>query len=106
MDRKKGFFVNIGFFIGGIALLAIFFSPALGAEPPGSGKLLPRAYEGAPPLIPHDIEGLEGACLTCHFEGAAGAPIVPHPDRLRCQQCHVTQDLTVKPFKESTFKRR
>ena len=68
------------------------------APPPGSGKLLPRAYEGAPPLIPHDIEGMEGACLACHFEVTAGAPIAPHPDRASCQQCHVTQDLQVKPF--------
>lgn len=39
---------------------------------PGSSKVLPRAYPGAPPQIPHNIDGLKpitasnNACLGCH----------------------------------------
>jgi nitrate reductase cytochrome c-type subunit len=73
------------------------------APAPGSGKRLPRMYDGAPPQIPHNIAGLEGACLGCHLEGAQGATIVPHPDRPTCQQCHVTQDPSVKPLVKNTF---
>ncbi|WP_424319890.1 nitrate reductase cytochrome c-type subunit [Candidatus Methylomirabilis sp.] len=62
-------------------------------------KRLPRAYEGAPPLIPHDAEARKGMCLVCHEFGIAGAPITPHPTRNDfCLQCHVGQDLSVKAF--------
>ena len=62
-------------------------------------KRLHRAYEGAPPLIPHDAEARKGACLVCHGTGVAGAPIVPHPTRNDfCLQCHIGQDLSVKAF--------
>lgn len=80
--------------------------PTLDADegpPPGSGKRLPRMYDGAPPQIPHGISGLEGACLGCHLDGASGAPIVPHPDRPSCLQCHVPQDPSVKPWVKNTF---
>jgi nitrate reductase cytochrome c-type subunit len=73
------------------------------APAPGSGKRLPRMYDGAPPQIPHSISGLEGACLGCHLEGLQGATIVPHPDRPSCQQCHVAQDPSVKPLVRNTF---
>jgi nitrate reductase cytochrome c-type subunit len=60
---------------------------------------LPRAYQGAPPVIPHDTEVRKGACLTCHETGLADAPIVPHPTRsYSCLQCHIGQDQTAKPF--------
>ena len=69
---------------------------------PQSAKL-PRAYPGAPPLIPHDAEARKGLCLTCHEMGLAGAPIVPHPTRNHfCLQCHVGQDQTAKPFASGT----
>jgi nitrate reductase cytochrome c-type subunit len=42
--------------------------------PPGQTKKLERPYPGAPPLIPHSIEGLGvtrsgNDCLACHSEG-------------------------------------
>src|SRR5574341_2352680 len=65
---------------------------------PGSAKRLPRMYDGAPPQIPHAVPGLEGLCLGCHLEGVQGAPIVPHPDRPSCRQCHISQDPAVAPL--------
>lgn len=47
-----------------------------------------RAFEGAPPTIPHTIEGRED-CLMCHKDGIGGAPKASHPERLNCDQCHV-----------------
>lgn len=44
------------------------------ASPPGQAKKLERPYQGAPPLIPHSLEGLGitrsgNDCLACHSEG-------------------------------------
>ena len=66
----------------------------------GTGKRLPRMYEGYPPLIPHDVSAMTGGqCLACHGAGLGGAPIAPHPTRTHfCLQCHVPQDLAAKPF--------
>jgi len=61
-----------------------------------------RAYEGAPPLVPHEIED-EGGCLGCHRLGDNDAPITPHPERANCVQCHIPQNEGVKPFVENTF---
>jgi cytochrome c-type protein NapB len=53
-----------------------------------------RAYDGAPPTIPHDItqRGFPD-CLACHEKGAriAGkrAPVMSHPRYDSCPQCHV-----------------
>ena len=67
------------------------------------GKTIPRAYDGAPPLIPHDAEARKGICLACHGTGEGGAPLAPHPTRTHfCLQCHVGQDLTVEPFVKKT----
>lgn len=39
---------------------------------PGASKILPRAYPGAPPQIPHNIEAFKpitagnNACISCH----------------------------------------
>jgi nitrate reductase cytochrome c-type subunit len=100
--RARRFVVCVGVFCvilgGGIPL-----SGGADAPPPGSAKRLPRMYDGAPPQIPHSVVGLEGLCLGCHLEGAQGAPIVPHPDRPNCRQCHVTQDPTIKPLVKNTF---
>ena len=92
--------------LGVISLIVggwIPFLDAAEAPAPGSAKRLPRMFDGAPPQIPHDVKGLEGLCLGCHLEGAQGAPIVPHPDRPACRQCHVTQDPLVKPLVKNTF---
>jgi cytochrome c-type protein NapB len=57
-----------------------------------------RAYDGAPPTIPHAIVG---ECATCHdddgsaIEGVGVSPASPHGqarmagDMRRCRQCHV-----------------
>ena len=48
-----------------------------------------RATPGAPPTIPHPLL-LREQCLTCHAGPAARAEIrTPHPERIRCRQCHV-----------------
>jgi cytochrome c-type protein NapB len=61
-----------------------------------------RAYDGAPPTIPHDAR--IGACTTCHdgdgqvFAGIGVAPASPHGAAAadgamrRCRQCHVGQE--------------
>ena len=56
-----------------------------------------RAYDGAPPVIPHPVVALERQdCLGCHRDGIdlgedGLAPRGPHPERVSCQQCHVEQ---------------
>ena len=41
------------------------------------------------PSIPHPLEGREN-CLACHTGPAAREEIrTSHPERERCQQCHV-----------------
>ena len=58
-----------------------------------------RAYDGAPPVAPHEDFGME--CVSCHdlegleVEGVGFAPPFPHEGTLgmsaitRCRQCHV-----------------
>lgn len=65
-----------------------------------------RAYDGAPPVIPHPPLG--AACQTCHTNEAREVPGVglalPNPhlktvglgDYARCQQCHVFQTVTTE----------
>ena len=53
-----------------------------------------RAYDGAPPALPHAISQREPVdCLTCHRNGAriAGKTARPlsHPEYASCTQCHV-----------------
>lgn len=56
-----------------------------------------RAYDGAPPAIPHAVESLgRQDCLNCHREGmdlqgGGMAARTPHPERTECRQCHVEQ---------------
>lgn len=85
---------------------------------PGAGnKRIPRAYDNAPPMIPHDISELpiiskdENACLMCHMPDVAkdmGAIPLPkthltnlrkmedlkgqlYQGRWNCTQCHASQ---------------
>lgn len=65
-----------------------------------------RAYDGAPPVIPH--QPLGAACQTCHTDAPREVPGVglalPNPhlktvglgDYSRCQQCHVFQTVTTE----------
>jgi cytochrome c-type protein NapB len=56
-----------------------------------------RAFDGAPPVIPHAIsQGGAPECLACHANGfrlgsAVAAPI-PHARLDSCTQCHVVAD--------------
>ncbi len=72
-----------------------------------------RAYDGAPPVIPHEDFGLE--CAGCHdaeggmeLEEGAVAPPNPHletrglSDQARCRQCHVFKT-TDEVFRENAF---
>ncbi len=69
-----------------------------------------RAYNGAPPVIPHEVEPVASdACLSCHEEsvrlGDATAAGVPHPHLTNCQQCHVAASPLLEPqvLAESRF---
>lgn len=62
-----------------------------------------RLYFGAPPTIPHDAGPEMNECLTCHADNASGAPLTPHPTRLRCRSCHVAPDEKAGEFRSSTF---
>jgi nitrate reductase (cytochrome), electron transfer subunit len=87
-----------------VGLLALLIKTAL--PPPAEAHQRPdqvalkgnRAYDGAPPVIPHQVEELGRTdCLTCHGEGDAAlhdtpATITPHPELEACRQCHVTQN--------------
>ncbi len=92
---------TLSFWLFLFGLLATLNGSAFAEQvaPQQGSKRLPRAYEGAPPLIPHDAEARKGMCLVCHEFGVAGAPITPHPTRNDfCLQCHIGQDLSVKVF--------
>lgn len=59
-------------------------------------RALARAYEGAPPTIPHPVgQGSARECVVCHQSGAqvgtATAPPIPHQAYTSCSQCHVPQ---------------
>ncbi|MHB8845363.1 MAG: nitrate reductase cytochrome c-type subunit [Nitrospirota bacterium] len=88
-----------------------------GKAEPGKSKLLGRAFENSPPLIPHDLTGMlpiaetNNACMDCHMPehaGALGATPMPKSHffdidtgtdlkgamdnkRYPCLQCHVPQ---------------
>ncbi|MDH4263403.1 MAG: nitrate reductase cytochrome c-type subunit [Spirochaetia bacterium] len=73
-----------------------------------SKRLKLRAYEGAPPVIPHTIlKSGTHYCLSCHTKGIVFekdaevwskknmvAKITPHPEWVNCFQCHVPQQDT------------
>ena len=94
--------------IGGELLLALALSAGTAdaqGPPAGGSKRLPRPYQGAPPLVPHDLEARKGLCGECHTTGEQGAPITPHPTRSHfCIQCHVGQNLAVGPFEKARAK--
>lgn len=56
-----------------------------------------RAYDGAPPRIPHDIGQMEtGDCVSCHQDGVRigprVAPAMSHEAYSSCTQCHVVEE--------------
>lgn len=55
-----------------------------------------RAYDGAPPTIPHEIDQLSvAACMSCHSTeatltiGSKRPATISHPYFSNCTQCHV-----------------
>lgn len=103
------------------------------AEEPGTSTRYKRAYDNAPPQIPHSTEGLfpitkdNNACMGCHMpEVAADVGATPIPEshfynfrkrepseqlvqaRFNCNQCHVPQAKGNAPiannFKPEFFK--
>lgn len=72
-----------------------------------------RAFEGAPPMIPHAIDQVAiSACLSCHEHGTKVAnlvaPAMSHPVYGSCVQCHVAtrdplSDAATSPPPVSTF---
>ncbi|MCD2257731.1 nitrate reductase cytochrome c-type subunit [Psychroserpens luteolus] len=73
-----------------------------------------RAFYGAPPSIPHDVESEramgDNSCLKCHNNGGftekfnAYAPVTPHPEMINCRQCHVPEN-TQGLFKPTNFEK-
>ena len=67
-----------------------------------------RAFDGAPPTIPHQIDQLSVAsCLTCHGEGLVlGKVIVPKMSHQRydsCTQCHVEGNIDKALWRDNLF---
>ncbi len=63
-----------------------------------------RAFEGAPPTIPHDTGALvaNAQCMNCHAVGTQYGVNVLHPELTNCEQCHVMVK-TDKLFVTSDF---
>jgi cytochrome c-type protein NapB len=56
-----------------------------------------RAYDGAPPIVPHPIaQNSAAVCMQCHTEatiiGDVVAPAISHPTYTSCTQCHVSSE--------------
>lgn len=75
-------------------------------------RAMNRAYDGAPPTIPHPIDTHSAAsCLACHREGLRVgdrvASRISHAYLSHCTQCHVEQSPAGLPFQadapESAF---
>jgi cytochrome c-type protein NapB len=63
-----------------------------------------RAYDGAPPTIPHPVEARSAAaCLACHGEGLKVgdrvASKVSHAHLTNCTQCHAEESPGGLPFR-------
>lgn len=57
-----------------------------GAESPPK---VPRAWPGAPPMVPHRTF-MRSDCMSCHGPKGLFALRTPHPERQSCSQCHVS----------------
>lgn len=94
----------------------------------GESKVIQRSFENAPPLIPHDVEGMlditkeSNACVSCHLpEVAEAVKATPIPKshffdmrtqkvltemsqaRYNCSACHVPQSAN-EPLVQNNFK--
>ena len=100
------------FAVSSLAALLIF--PFVGCDESVSlesmrqNRMQLRLYDGAPPVIPHEIEEIgRRDCLSCHEKGNAKkngklAGITPHPAWTNCKQCHVPQE-NVPVFQKNEF---
>lgn len=76
--------------LAGALLLGGLAEAQTSSEKPPERPLRPRRlYFGAPPTAPHDMGADMNECLLCHGDPEMGAPLTPHPTRLRCRQCHL-----------------
>jgi cytochrome c-type protein NapB len=119
----------------GLSKTSVFDDPTpetfeYGGKGPGSNILIPQAYEGAPPQIPHKIDAFmpikteKNLCVNCHDKPSmVGKPkvkgvattmpeshynsidgkFVRNNGRHFCTQCHVPQ-ATVGELVGNTFK--
>jgi len=55
-----------------------------GLLPPSSGE---RAFDGAPPTMPHGLL-MRTNCLSCHGSTGYAGLQTDHPERRNCTQCH------------------
>lgn len=70
-----------------------------------------RAFNGAPPTIPHPVDQTSTqSCLACHGEGALTAtlriPKMSHALLANCTQCHIEnspQHMAPELFRENSF---
>jgi cytochrome c-type protein NapB len=89
-DQRRG--PNANMYRGAVGGLSERAAPA--SDPAARAKR--RAYDGAPPTVPHAVmqRGLD--CVACHTEGAViagkAAPPMLHEARPSCTQCHVPSD--------------
>jgi nitrate reductase (cytochrome), electron transfer subunit len=69
-------------------------SDAQSREAANARRAQRRAFDGAPPVVPHAINQQNAAsCLVCHGEGMKVGPVVApkmsHQAYANCTQCHV-----------------
>jgi len=83
-----------------LQFLLIPFSAFAGDQVPTEKEIMQAGNE--PPLIPHPVSDAATAvdCLKCHETGKKGAPVVSHPERKNCSQCHVAGNVKVKSGKK------
>lgn len=67
-----------------------------------------RAYDGAPPMVPHPVPQRGGLpCLVCHETGAVvgelRAPGISHAKYSSCTQCHVPMGGVFTPDEELAY---
>ena len=103
--RERGLSPNTEIYLASKMTLASLLPSVMDEVPPrdaqGRAKALARreqrrAYDGAPPTIPHPTDTrAQPNCLVCHEHGAKIAeliaPQMSHPPLANCPQCHVEE---------------
>ncbi|MBA4150237.1 MAG: diheme cytochrome c precursor [Verrucomicrobia bacterium] len=79
---------------------ALALNDFIGFMSPGKGT---RAYEGAPPTIPHPTS-MRSDCMSCHGPNGVAGLKTSHPYRQSCTQCHApSAELDQRLFEHSVF---